>query len=194
MVGYCDLPLACGLPDEGEQCFGYWLTLWRTVCGDGTSWLVTTTMTFYGERSGNYNKRHAGTKEWEITCVYSPRYHNQELYTPDQMRCEGVNHIIRTEDTNMTLQMSSELTNILPQTIRHLTNERPTWCHLLFYFTYYALNMFRTLIYPSSGACDCVVELPHRSSCSVKMDVLAISVALHCVVVCFGVMCFVALL
>jgi len=28
------------------------------------------------------------------------------------------------------------------------------------------LNMFRTLIYPSSGACDCVVELPHRSSCS----------------------------
>ena len=28
------------------------------------------------------------------------------------------------------------------------------------------LNKFRTLIYPSSGACDCVVELPHRSSCS----------------------------
>ena len=26
--------------------------------------------------------------------------------------------------------------------------------------------MFRTLIYPSSGACDCVVELPHPSSCS----------------------------
>jgi len=22
------------------------------------------------------------------------------------------------------------------------------------------------IIYPSSGACDCVVELPHRSSCS----------------------------
>ena len=40
------------------------------------------------------------------------------------------------------------------------------WCHLLFYFTYYVLNMFRTLIYPSSGACDCVDELPHRSSCS----------------------------
>ena len=36
----------------------------------------------------------------------------------------------------------------------------------LFYFTSYVLNMFRTLIYPSSGACDCVVELPHRSSCS----------------------------
>ena len=45
-----------------------------------------------------------------------------------------------------------------------LTNERPTWCHLLFYFTYYALNMFHTLIYPSSGACECVDELPHRSS------------------------------
>ena len=26
--------------------------------------------------------------------------------------------------------------------------------------------MFRTLIYSSSGACDCVDELPHRSSCS----------------------------
>jgi len=26
--------------------------------------------------------------------------------------------------------------------------------------------MFRTLIYPSSGACDCAVELPHRSFCS----------------------------
>ena len=47
-----------------------------------------------------------------------------------------------------------------------LTNEKPTWCHLLFYVTYYALNMFPTLIYPSSGACDCVDELPHRSSCS----------------------------
>ena len=47
-----------------------------------------------------------------------------------------------------------------------LTNERPTWCHLLFYFTSYVLNMFRTLIYPSSGACDYVGELPHQSSCS----------------------------
>jgi len=28
------------------------------------------------------------------------------------------------------------------------------------------LNMLRTLIYPSSGACDCAVELPHRSFCS----------------------------
>ena len=43
-----------------------------------------------------------------------------------------------------------------------------------FYFTSFALSMFRTLIYPSSGACDCVVELPHRSSCSVKTDDLAL--------------------
>jgi len=34
------------------------------------------------------------------------------------------------------------------------------------YFTSYALNMFRTLMYPSSGACDYSVELPHRSYCS----------------------------
>ena len=47
-----------------------------------------------------------------------------------------------------------------------LTNEKPTWCHLLYYFTSYALNMFRTWIFPSSGACDCVVELPHWSSCA----------------------------
>ena len=40
-----------------------------------------------------------------------------------------------------------------------LKNERPTWCHFLFYFTSYVLNMFWTLIYPSSGACDCVAVL-----------------------------------
>ena len=50
--------------------------------------------------------------------------------------------------------------------LKYLKKEIPTSCHLLFYFTSYVLNMFRTLIYPSSGACDCVVELPHRSSCS----------------------------
>jgi len=27
----------------------------------------------------------------------------------------------------------------------NLKNKRPTWCHLLFYFTSYVLNMFRTL-------------------------------------------------
>ena len=44
--------------------------------------------------------------------------------------------------------------------------EASAWCHLLFYFTSYVLNMFRTLIYPSSGACDYSVELSHWSYCS----------------------------
>ena len=54
------------------------------------------------------------------------------------------------------------------ETLEHLKNERPTWCHLLFYFISYVLSMFRTLIYPSSGACDCVDELPHRSFCRLQ--------------------------
>ena len=33
-------------------------------------------------------------------------------------------------------------------------------------FTSYVLNMFRTLMYPSSGAYDYSVELPHWSYCS----------------------------
>ena len=37
---------------------------------------------------------------------------------------------------------------------------------LVILFHFLVLNMFRTLIYPSSRACDCVDELPHRSSCS----------------------------
>ena len=44
--------------------------------------------------------------------------------------------------------------------------KRATWCHLLFYFTFYVLNMFRTLIYRSSVACDYSVELPHWLYCS----------------------------
>ena len=47
-----------------------------------------------------------------------------------------------------------------------LKKNRPNWCHLLFCFTSYVLNMFRTLIYLSSGACDYSVELPHWSYCS----------------------------
>jgi len=34
---------------------------------------------------------------------------------------------------------------------------------LLFYFTSYVLKMFRTLIYPPSGASDYSVQLPHWS-------------------------------
>jgi len=45
---------------------------------------------------------------------------------------------------------------------------------LAVYFTSYVLNMFRTLIYPPSGACDCAVELPHWSFCSVKMEDLVL--------------------
>ena len=45
-----------------------------------------------------------------------------------------------------------------------LKNKRPTWCHLRFYFTSYVLNTFRTLIYPSSGAREYAVELPHCAS------------------------------
>jgi len=46
---------------------------------------------------------------------------------------------------------------------RYLKNKIPTWCHLLYYFTSYVFNMFRTLIYPSSGACNYSVEVPHWS-------------------------------
>ena len=48
-------------------------------------------------------------------------------------------------------------------TIMLFKNKIPTWCHLLFYFTSYVLNMFRTLIYPSSGAYDYSAELPFWS-------------------------------
>ena len=65
---------------------------------------------------------------------------------------------------------------------RGMKNQLDVTCY--FISLNYAFNMFRTLIYPSSGACDFVDELPHRSSCSVKTDVLAISVPLRCVVVC----------
>ena len=46
-----------------------------------------------------------------------------------------------------------------PNFMTELKNKRPTRCHLLFYFTSYVLNVFRTLICPSSRACDCVDEL-----------------------------------
>ena len=45
-----------------------------------------------------------------------------------------------------------------------IKNQLDVTCY--FYFTYYLLNMFRTLICPSSGACDCVDRLPHRLACS----------------------------
>ena len=49
------------------------------------------------------------------------------------------------------------------QSVFSIVEELKTNLMSLFYFTSYVLNMFRTLIYPSSGACDCAVELPHPS-------------------------------
>ena len=37
---------------------------------------------------------------------------------------------------------------------------------LAIFFTSCVFNIFRTLIYPSTGACDYSVELPHWSYCS----------------------------
>ena len=47
--------------------------------------------------------------------------------------------------------------------------------------------MFRTLIHPSSGACDCAVDLPHRSFCS--LFVACCSLFFSCVVLllCYSV-------
>ena len=42
---------------------------------------------------------------------------------------------------------------------------------VLFHITSYMLNMFQTLIYPSSGACDYSVELPHWSCVLVSVCV-----------------------
>jgi len=40
-----------------------------------------------------------------------------------------------------------------------------------FYFTSSMLNMFRTLIHPSSGTCDFSIESPHRLFVLVSMCV-----------------------
>jgi len=67
-----------------------------------------------------------------------------------------------TGETEEHRNQEEHISNRLPV----LKNKRPTWGHLLFYFTSYVLNMFRTLIYPPTGACDYSVELPHWSYCS----------------------------
>ena len=84
------------------------------------------------------------------------RYPQQWRYS-GLLRCETL-LIDRAESSSTKLfasylfiYYSWRLLSVHCRHIRLLTNERPTWCHLLFYFTYYALNMFRTLIYPSSG-------------------------------------------
>ena len=42
---------------------------------------------------------------------------------------------------------------------------------IMFYFTSSMLNMFRTLIHPSSGACDFSIVSPHSSCVLVSMCV-----------------------
>jgi len=42
---------------------------------------------------------------------------------------------------------------------------------IMFYFTSSMLNMFRTLIHPSSGACDFSIESPHWSCVLISMCV-----------------------
>jgi len=68
-----------------------------------------------------------------------------------------------------------------------LKNKRPTWCHFLFYFTSYVLNMFRTLIYPSSGTCDYSVELPHWS---IVLGSMCVGVSVWLGWSCIRVACF----
>jgi len=48
---------------------------------------------------------------------------------------------------------------------------------ILLYFTSSMLNMFRTLIHPSSGACDFSIESPHWSCVLVLMCVGSFGVA-----------------
>ena len=42
-------------------------------------------------------------------------------------------------------------------------------------FHYLMLNMLRTLVHPSSGACDLCVELFHGLYCSVRIQILVLS-------------------
>ena len=58
----------------------------------------------------------------------------------------------------MVFPTAKKLRQALKFTIRVLKNKKPTRCHLLFYRTSYRLNMFRTLLCPSSGACDYDVD------------------------------------
>ena len=52
------------------------------------------------------------------------------------------------------------------------------------------LNMYRKLIYPSSGACDLFVELFHALYCSVRIEVFALAYLFSGE--CLVVMCVVA--
>jgi len=64
-------------------------------------------------------------------------------------------------NTQYVLNSVGYLIFIGPCIIVIIENKRPLHVICYFYFTSYAPDMFRTLIYPSSGACNCAVELPH---------------------------------
>ena len=64
--------------------------------------------------------------------------------------------------SNVARQWTQFCTNSI-QAFQHLKTKDQLDVTCYFYFTSYVLNMFRTLIYPSSGAYDCAVELPHWS-------------------------------
>ena len=67
----------------------------------------------------------------------------------------------------------------------YMNNKKLTICHLLFYYTSYRLNMFRALLYPSSGARDYDVDyhigrlilspLPGTHFCQWKITTLVVS-------------------
>ena len=74
----------------------------------------------------------------------------------------------QTECSEMLAYKNSD-TGELPRR-KHTTYTTLFWVHswkikdqldvtCYFYFTSYVINVFQTLIYPSSGACDCVVEM-----------------------------------
>jgi len=59
-----------------------------------------------------------------------------------------------------------------------MKNKKPTRCHLLFYCTAYRLNMFRTLLCPSSGARDYDVDYDQCGNQHHSRELLMIGIAM----------------
>jgi len=71
-------------------------------------------------------------------------------------------HWTKNNKTNVVIQQNSRKLLMMD-----ILMSETCWAHKNWnYFTSYVQNMFRTLIYPSSGFCDYSVELPHWSYCS----------------------------
>ena len=95
------------------------------------------------------------------------------LFVTNRVHIETINHV--DSYAFHWLEHESIILGLLHRaSLQLLKNNRRICCHLLIYFTSYVFNMFRILIYPSSGACDCVVELSRLSFCSVKTEDLAL--------------------